>query len=203
MVISTRCIVLLYGVMVPVLGTTSTKLTQVFPFLKHVRAPLGSIKNCSSSMETVLMSLFNCTASVLYHRKVVGEIIVASSAGLFLVLFLNQNQSVKAILKESRKVTQIESVDISIEKNFFPGISVTPFLPAISNKHCHTSQTPGGSPYSPFKFQAAQTNIFLRQTQLLSSKTVLDSSPGQTHASGKPLCRRTKAVTAILIQSCS
>lgn len=168
MVIFTRCIVLLYGVMVPVLGITSTKLTQVFPFLKHVRVPLGSIKNCSSSMETVLMSLCNCTATVLYHRKVVGEIIMASSAGLFLVLFLNQNQSVKSILKESRRVKQRLKVwTFPMKRTSFPESMWLPFLPSISNKHCHTSQTPGGSSYSPFKFQSAQTNIFLRQTQLL------------------------------------
>ena len=102
----TCCIILPYGVMVPVLGVTSTKLTQFFPFLKHVRVPLGSIQNCSTSMETVLMSFCDCTATVLYHRKIVGEIVIASSACLFLFLFLNQNQSIKSILKESGRVTQ-------------------------------------------------------------------------------------------------
>lgn len=127
MVIFTRCTILPYGVMGPVLSVTSTKLTQFFPFLKHVRVPLGSIQNCSSSMETVLMPFCNCTATVLYHRKIVGEIIIASSACLF--LFLNQNQSVKSILKESGRVTQrLKSVAISNEKNFFPGIDTTPFF---------------------------------------------------------------------------
>lgn len=126
-VIFTRCTVLPYGVMGPVLSVTSTKLTQFFPFLKHVRVPLGSIQNCSSSMETVLMPFYNCTVTVLYHRKIVGEIIIASSACLF--LFLNQNQSVKSILKESGRVTQrLKSVAISNEKNFFPGIDMTPFF---------------------------------------------------------------------------
>lgn len=127
MVIFTRCTVLPYGVMGPVLSVTSTKLTQFFPFLKHVRVPLGSIQNCSSSMETVLMPFYNCTVTVLYHRKIVGEIIIASSACLF--LFLNQNQSVKSILKESGRVTQrLKSVAISNEKNFFPRIDMTPFF---------------------------------------------------------------------------
>ena len=127
MVIFTRCTVLPYGVMGPVPSVTSTKLTQFFPFLKHVRVPLGSIQNCSSSMETVLMPFYNCTVTVLYHRKIVGEIIIASSACLF--LFLNQNQSVKSILKESGRVTQrLKSVASSNEKNFFPGIDMTPFF---------------------------------------------------------------------------
>ena len=154
--------------MVPVLGVTSTKLTQFFPFLKHVRVPLGSIQNCSTSMETVLMSFCDCTATVLYHRKIVGEIVIASSACLFLFLFLNQNQSIKSILKESGRVTQRLKVwTFPMKRTSFPESIWLPFLPSNSNKHCHTSQTPGGSSYSTFKFQSAQTNIFLRQTQLL------------------------------------
>ena len=187
--------------MVPVLGVTSTKLTQFFPFLQHVRVPLGSIQNCSSSMETVLMPFYNCTVTVLYHRKIVGEIIIASSACLF--LFLNQNQSVKSILKESGRVTQRLKVwTFPMKRTSFLELIWLPFLPSNSNKHCHTSHP--ADPPTPHSNSSQHKQIFFWDKLNCSSIKLFWADLQAKHiASGKPLCCQTKAVTVILIQSCS